>query len=145
MPKKSELNPLAAALGAALAASAFTIPAASAEENPFTMTELSSGYMVAGKEGKCGEGKCGGMKMKEDMCGMKMMDADEDGAVSKEEFIQHHEEIFTKKDKNADGKLTDDEMKMMHEGKCGGMKMKEGKCGEGKCGEKMKSEDKTDG
>lgn len=65
--------------------------------------------------------------------------------MSKEEFIQHHEEKFTKKDKNADGKLTDDEMKMMCEGKHGGMKMKEGKCGEGKCGEKMKSEDKTDG
>ncbi len=135
MSKKSELKPLAAALGAVLATSAFTIPTASAEENPFTMTELSSGYMAAGKEGKCGEGKCGGMKM---------MDADEDGAVSKEEFMQHHEEKFTKKDKNADGKLTDDEMKMMHEGKCGGMKMKEGKCGEGKCGG-MKSEDKTDG
>ena len=136
MSKKSELIPLAAALGAVLATSAFTIPTASAEENPFTMTELSSGYMVAGKEGMGkegmgGEGKCGGMKM---------MDADKDGAVSKEEFMQHHEEKFTKKDKNADGKLTDDEMKMMHEGKCGGMKMKEGKCGE-----KMKSEDKTDG
>lgn len=129
MSKKSELKPLAAAVGAVLATSVFTIPAANAEENPFTITELSSGYMVAGKEGKCG---------------MKMMDANEDGAVSKKEFMQHHEDKFTKKDKNADGKLTQDEMKMMTEGKCGGMKMKEGKCGEGKCGEKMKSEDKTD-
>lgn len=148
MSKKSELKPLAAALGTVLATSAFTIPTTSAEENPFQITELASGYMVAEKEGKCGEGKCGGMKMKEGKCGMKMMmkkmDADEDGAISKEEFMQHHEKKFAKKDKNADGKLTEDEMKMMKEGKCGGMKMKEGKCGEGKCGEKMKSEDKTD-
>ncbi len=143
MSKKSELKPLAAALGAVLATSAFTIPTASADENPFQITELTSGYMVAEKEGKCGgmkmEGKCG-MKMM-----MKKMDADEDGAISKEEFMQHHEKKFAKKDKNADGKLTEDEMKMMKEGKCGGMKMEEGKCGEGKCGEKMKSEDKTDG
>jgi uncharacterized low-complexity protein len=123
MSKKFELKPLTAALGTILAASAFTIPTASADENPFNMSELSSGYMVADKEGKCGEGKCGGMMMKK-------MDADEDGAVSKEEFMQHHEKKFTKKDKNEDGKLTEDEMKMMKEGKCGGMK--------------MKSEDKTD-
>jgi uncharacterized low-complexity protein len=146
MSKKFELKPLTAAIGAILATSAFAIPTASADENPFQITELTSGYMVAEKEGKCGEGKCGGMKMKEGKCGMKMMmkkmDADEDGAISKEEFMQHHEKKFDKKDKNEDGKLTEDEMKMMKEGKCG-MKMKEGKCGEGKCGG-MKSEDKTD-
>jgi uncharacterized low-complexity protein len=134
MSKKSELKPLAAALGAILATSAFTLTTANAEENPFTMTELSSGYMVAGKEDMGGEGKCGGMKMHEGMhegmCGMKMMDTDGNGSVSKEEFMQHHEKMFTKKDKNADGQLTKDEMKMMHEGKCGG---------------KMKSEGKTDG
>lgn len=118
MLKKSELKPLAAAIGAVLTSSAFTIPIASADENPFQMTELSSGYMVAGKEGKCGEGKCG----------MKMMDTDEDGSVSKDEFMTHAEKRFTEKDKNEDGQLTDDEMKMM-KGKMG-----EGKCGEGKCG-----------
>lgn len=129
MSKKSELKPLATALGTVLAASTFTISIASADVNPFQITELTSGYMVAEKEGKCGEGKCGGMKMKEGKCGMKMMmkkmDTDEDGAISKNEFMQHHEKKFTKKDKNADGKLTEDEMKM-----------KEGKCGEGKCGGK---------
>ena len=144
MSKKSELKPLATALGTVLATSTFAFSAVSADENPFQITELTSGYMVAEKEGKCGEGKCGGMKMKEGKCGMKMMmkkmDADKDGAISKEEFMQHHEKKFTKKDKNADGKLTEDEMKMMKEGKCGGMKMKEGKCGE-----KMKSKNKTEG
>ena len=136
MSNKSQLKPLTAAVGTMLATSAFTLPTANAGENPFQMTELSSGYIVADshKEGKCGEMK---MEGKHGMM-MKMMDTDEDGAVSKEEFIKHHEEKFTKKDKNADGKLTQDEMKMM---KC---KMHEGKCGEGKCGEKMKSEDKTD-
>jgi uncharacterized low-complexity protein len=144
MNKKSELNPLAAALGTILATSAFIIPTVSADENPFQITELTSGYMMAEKEGKCGEGKCGGMKSK---CGMKMMkkmDSDQDGAISKEEFMQHHEKKFSNKDLNSDGKLTRDEIKMMKEGKGGGMKMKEGKCGEGKCGEKMKSEDKND-
>jgi uncharacterized low-complexity protein len=137
MPKISELKPLAAALGTVLATSAFTIPTVSADENPFQITELTSGYMVAEKEGKCGEGKCGGMK-KEHKCGMKMMmqkmDTNEDGAISKDEFMQHHEKKFAKKDKNSDGKLTQDEMKMM----------KEGKCGEGKCGKKMKSKDEDD-
>jgi uncharacterized low-complexity protein len=121
MSQKNTLKPLAIAAGAALATSLAATTPASAAENPFAMSELSSGYMVAemaeGKcggakatgetktmeEGKCGEGKCGGTKaageaktMKEGKCG---------------------------------------------EGKCGGAMateeaktMKEGKCGEGKCG-----------
>jgi len=84
MSKKTELKPLAAAVGAALAASVFTIPAANAEENPFEITTLSSGYMVADAEGNCGEGKCGEGKMKdaegncgEGKCGEgKMKDAE---------------------------------------------------------------------
>jgi len=42
-----------------------------AAENPFGMTDLSSGYMQVasagdkGEEGKCGEGKCGGDKSKD--------------------------------------------------------------------------------
>lgn len=53
-------TPLAAAVGAALATSVAGI-SAHASENPFSLTELSTGYMVADKhtEGKCGEGKCG--------------------------------------------------------------------------------------
>ncbi len=137
MSKKSQLKPLAAAVSAVLASGVFIIPTVSAEESPFQITELFSGYMLAGKEGKCGEGKCG-MKM-EGKCGMKMMDTNEDGDISKEEFMQHHEKKFTEKDKNEDGKLTADEMKMMK------MKKGEGMCGEGKCGRKKPSEDKTDG
>ena len=71
MSKKFELKPVAAAVGAALATSVLTMPTANADENPFGMTELSSGYMVAyGEEGKCGEGKCGeGEKAEEGKCG----------------------------------------------------------------------------
>ncbi len=104
MSKKTVVKPLSVALGAAFVASLAGTSVANAADNPFSMTELSSGYMVAdshegkcggekkAKEGKCGEGKCGeGMKAKEGKCG--------EGMKAKE-------------------------------GKCGeGMKAKEGKCG----------------
>ena len=112
MSNKTTMKPIAVALGAVFVASLAGTSIANAAENPFGMTELSNGYMVAeSKEGKCGgmdkskkEGKCGGAdkSKKEGKCG---------GA---------------------------DKSKM--EGKCGGAdksKMKkEGKCGEGKCGGK---------
>jgi uncharacterized low-complexity protein len=72
-------KPLAIALGAAFVTSLAGTSVANAAENPFSMTELSSGYMVAeSKEGKCGgekkemkEGKCGGeaKEMTEGKCG----------------------------------------------------------------------------
>jgi uncharacterized low-complexity protein len=134
MSKRFQLSPLSAALSAALVGSTFTASAVIAEENPFQLTEIKSGYIVAeshmggkSKEGKCGskmDGKCGMKKM------MKKMDTDEDGAISEEEFMSHHEEKFNKMDKNNDGKVTEDEMKMMMKN------MHEGKCGEGKCGGK---------
>jgi uncharacterized low-complexity protein len=58
----TNINPLSIALGAALAAPAMNCEA---NENPFSMTVLSSGYTTmawsesADSEGKCGEGKCG--------------------------------------------------------------------------------------
>ncbi|MYB89462.1 MAG: hypothetical protein F4X93_05840 [Proteobacteria bacterium] len=104
MKTRSELKPLVVAVSAVLATGTFVISTANADENPFQMTELSSGYMVADahgaaqegateeektEEGKCGEGKCG-----EGKCG-----GEESGA-----------------DASEDGKT------------------EEGKCGEGKCG-----------
>ena len=66
---KRNLNPLAAAVGAAFMLS----PMASATENPFQATELGAGYKLAGDhgEGKCGEGKCGEAEKgdKEGKCG----------------------------------------------------------------------------
>ncbi|HHO69143.1 MAG TPA: hypothetical protein ENK12_08935, partial [Gammaproteobacteria bacterium] len=76
MSNKTTLKPVAVALGALFVGSLANTSVANAADNPFGMTELSSGYMVADmKEGKCGEGKCGaGMKgkaekMKEGKCG----------------------------------------------------------------------------
>ena len=64
MSKKHLHAPLAIAIGTVLLGSATFSNIARAEQNPFGMTELSSGYMQLAeadkaKEGKCGEGKCG--------------------------------------------------------------------------------------
>ncbi len=78
-----------------------------ATENPFGMSDLDQGaqlVMSSNKEGKCGEGKCGGDKKKEGKCGEGKCGGD------------------SKKS----GKCG--------EGKCGGDSKKSGKCGEGKCG-----------
>ena len=65
MSNKTAMKPLAVALGAAFVTSLAGTTVASASDNPFAMTELSSGYMVAEQaEGKCGEGKCGEGMMK---------------------------------------------------------------------------------
>ncbi|SDZ86264.1 EF hand [Thiothrix caldifontis] len=119
------------ALGTTFAA-ALTLGATTATaENPFSADTLSNGYMQlaenkAGGEMKCGAGMCGGNK-KSDDC---PADTDKDGMVTKEEFMTHHEKMFTEADANKDGSLDADERKALHakmaEGKCGG---KEGKCG----------------
>ena len=141
MSQKTTLKPLAIAVGAALATSLAATTPAHAAENPFAMSELSSGYMVAEMaEGKCGagmkmdkEGKCGAQQtaVKEGKCDMNMLDSNSDGTVTKEEFMQAHDAMFDKMDANGDGVIDADEqsasMKMMQEGKCG-----EGKCGASK-------------
>ncbi|WP_293005435.1 hypothetical protein [Nitrosomonas sp.] len=90
---KKIIKPISIALGTALVTSlAATNLSAETQSNPFAMSELSSGYMLAygdsakkagqegqadGKsemkkdmEGKCGEGKCGSKnKMKQNMEG----------------------------------------------------------------------------
>jgi uncharacterized low-complexity protein len=132
MSNKSTLKPLTVALGTVFTVSLANISIASATENPFSMKALSSGYMMLA-EGKCGEGKCGGSKGKgmEGGCGMKRMDADGDGNVTKDEFMQGHEAMFNSIDQNDDGVIDPSEreahMKVMKG-------MIEGKCGEGKCG-----------
>jgi uncharacterized low-complexity protein len=77
------------------------------------------------------EGKCGGMKAGEGMCGMQMADTNKDGKVSRDEAAAHQNLMFGKADANKDGSIDQDEMKKMREGMCGGMKCKamEGKCG----------------
>jgi len=96
-------KPVAAAVGVAFVSSLAVSTTAVADDNPFAMAELDSGYMLAdshkGEEGKCGEGKCGGEKAEEGKCG--------EGKCGGE--------------KAEEGKCG--------EGKCGGEKAKEGKCG----------------
>ena len=103
---------LSLAIGSAFAVSLAASPLANAAENPFGMSALKSGYMLAdasdmkASDKKMPEGKCGdkkSTKAKDAKCGGKM------------------------KHDAATGKMKD--------GKCGNTaKMKEGKCGEGKCG-----------
>ena len=67
MTNKKKISPLSTALGASFTISLTISPVAHAIDNPFEVTSLGSGYMVAdGHEGKCGEGKCG-----EGKCGSK--------------------------------------------------------------------------
>jgi len=111
MSNKTTLRPIAAALGTTFAVSLALSPVANAGQNPFSLNELSGGYMVAGHdaEGKCGEGKGEG----EGKCGEGK---DEGEGHCGEEKGEH------------EGKCG--------EGKCGADKNEgEGKCGEGKCGE----------
>ncbi len=105
MLKKRTLKPIAAALGTTFVVALAASPIANAADNPFSLTEISGGYMVADKaEGKCGEGKCGGAKAKD----------------TKET-----------EGKCGEGKCGGGKS---HEAKDGGKKTGEGKCGEGKCG-----------
>ena len=68
-------RPVAAAVGVAFVSSLAASTTAAADDNPFAVAELDSGYMLAahheGEEGKCGEGKCGSDKGHEGSCGEK--------------------------------------------------------------------------
>jgi uncharacterized low-complexity protein len=72
MVDKKKISPLSAALGASFTISLTVSPVVHATDNPFEVTSLGSGYMVADShEGKCGEGKCGEGKCGEGKCGDK--------------------------------------------------------------------------
>ncbi len=134
MSNRSAIKPLSIALGTVFTVSLANTPISNAAENPFAMKPLASGYLLVAEEksaeGKCGEGKCGAGKAGEGKCGMARMDADGDGKVSKDEFMQGHEAMFDKIDQNGDGMIDPAEsdahmnnMKgFMQEGKCGAAK-----------------------
>lgn len=115
----SKLNPFAAAIGAAVVSTTFSISTLAA--NPFEITDLQSGYQLADSHKKEGEGKCGEGKCGEGMCG-----------------AEHHKENGSK---HGEGKCGEGKC---GEGMCGakddkdGKKEGEGKCGEGKCGDMKK-------
>ncbi len=115
---KNTKSALLATLGTSLlsglsASTAHANASSSQTDNPFTLTELSSGYLQVAKsddksgsmkmkDGACGEGKCGSSMMK------------------------------TNEDKTVEGKCAGN--KPMPKANDKGM---EGKCGEGKCGASM--------
>ena len=137
--KLSSLNSVAAVLTVSLATAAH----AQTVTNPFMAQPLSTIVVADNHEGKCGEGKCGGMKetakegkcgegkcgskMKshkegkcgEGKCGGKMMEADtnKDGNISKTEFMSRHEAMFNEADTNKDGMLDASEHKALHKAK----------------------------
>lgn len=120
---------IATAAGSAFVAGMAAAPLASAVENPFALTGLSSGYQVAqaGKmpAGKCGQGMCGASMKKappEAKCGAAMLDANKDGKISKNEFVNGHAAMFDSLDTNKDGSLDQAEMGKMTPGKCGATK-----------------------
>jgi len=123
---------IAAAVGTAFAAGLAAAPVASAAENPFALSALSSGYQVADSStpAKPMEGRYGCMYMKagEGNCGMSMADTNKDGKVSKEEAAKHHEAMFTQIDANKDGFIEQTEMGKMWDDMRGG-KMRPGMCG----------------
>ncbi len=65
------IKPLSIAIGAAFIGS-LALAGSAVASNGFGMTDLDSGYQLVGekgKEGKCGEGKCGEDKKAEGACG----------------------------------------------------------------------------
>jgi len=94
MAKKSMMiKPVAAAVGLAFVSSLAISTTVSAGDNPFSLSDLHAGYMVAdadmdkeadmdkGKDGKCGEGKCGDKakdKGDDGSCGDKKADMEKD-------------------------------------------------------------------
>ena len=108
MSQKKTLKPLALAISTVFVGSLAATNLANAAENPFGMTSLSDSTSItmAGKDGKCGEGKCGEKdskaKKKDGKCGA--------GTTKK------------KDGKCGAGATTKG--------------TKDGKCGEGKCGKK---------
>jgi uncharacterized low-complexity protein len=110
--KNTMKKSLSVALGTTFLAAMSASPVANADENPFGMQNLESGYMQVA-EGKCGEGKCGEGKMKKDG-DMKMK---KDGKCGEGKCGEGK----MKGEKSKEGKCGEGKMdKMKKDGKCGG-------------------------
>ena len=112
MRDKTAMKSLALTLGTTFTGS-LAGQAVAAEANPFALSDLGQGYMVADAqgEGRCGEGKCGGAMQKE-MAQEGKCGEGKCGAAMQKEMAQ-------------EGKCG--------EGKCGAA-MQQEKAQEGKCG-----------
>ncbi len=103
MSSKSITRPVAMTACAVFAVSLARVVVADPAANPFAMTPLSGARLMLA------EGKCG----------MKRMDANGDGKVTKDEFMQGHEAMFDSMDANGDGVIDVDEHQGHHRrGKC---------------------------
>jgi uncharacterized low-complexity protein len=125
------IKPLTLAVGAAFIGS-FTLSQMVHASSAFQVKPLISGYMLAGAEGKCGEGKCAASKM----------DGNKDGKVSMDEAKKAgwNEAQFKVMDADKDGFLSADEIAAGHKAHKSGA---EGSCsGDKKGAEKSCSADK---
>ena len=132
MSKKKTITTLSIAASTAFVTSLAVGNVANAAEgaNPFSMNELSSGYMQLADNhmGKGMEGNCGGKKTKkEGSCGG-------DKKMKKEGSCGEAKEMKKNMEGNCGGKKNMDKDMPMKDKKA----KKEGKCGEGKCGGGMK-------
>lgn len=121
MSAKIKTGPLALALGTAMTTTLAGSGVAAAGENPFTVKPLPGGTRLLAEARPAA---AGGMEGK---CGMREMDADDDGRLTREEFIQGHEAMFSVIDANGDG-VIDATERRAHMGMRKGCGM-EGKCG----------------
>jgi len=127
------VKPLTLAIGAAFLGSA-ALTQTSHASTAFQVKPLVSGYMLAGAEGKCSEGKCA----------VSNMDTNKDGSVTMAEAEKAgwNANQFKAMDANKDGKLSAQEIAMGHkmhktgaEGSCSAAKKgKEGSCSAAKKG-----------
>lgn len=78
-------------------------------------TGLIAVLFGAGFSGCAQNGMMNHGAMKDGM-GMKMMDANNDGMISKEEFMKHHEAMFDKMKKDSNGMVSMKDMPMMMDG-----------------------------
>lgn len=140
MSKKFQKKPLILSLGAAVATTLAAVPIVNAETNPFSMNELSSGYMQVAqdqtdtmemkgdkKDMQCGAGKCGANKGGKDAEGNCAGDKKADGSCGAGKCGASKDKAAGKADGSCGA------------GKCGASKDKaagaaDGKCGAGKCG-----------
>ncbi len=122
MSEKKVAKPVALAVGAALAGSfalGASVASADVVQSPFSMTTLTSGYLL-GEEGACGGDK-EGKGEKEGSCGEGSCGGDKEG----------------KGEKDGEGSCGEGSCggdKKDGEGACGEDKDAEGACGEGSCG-----------
>jgi uncharacterized low-complexity protein len=118
-------------IGSVFSVSLLSSPMSNASDNPFS-SQPGGGASVVLTQAKCGEGKCGRGNGGPGRCGMLRMDADSDGKVTRDEFMQGHEAMFEEIDQNGDG-VIDQSERDAHMGQMRGH-MRGGKCGGGKCG-----------